>query len=178
VVASYLRTGLGTTSAREWPDPRSSPGGATARLRAVRACTEDGKVVDSFDIRRPIHVEVEYEVLRSGYVIVAQLGFTNDQGTRVMTVLDTDPEWRDRPRATGRYVTTVVVPGNFLAEGTLFVTAVMFTVSPFIKQFSEMDVIAFQVVDTIDGDSTRGDFGGTVKGVVRPMLQWSSRLLE
>jgi len=178
VVGSYLRTGLGTTSAREWPDSRNSPGGPTARLCAVRACTEDGKVVDSFDIRRPIHVEVEYEVLRNGYVIVAQFGFTNDQGTRIMTVFDTDPQWRDRPRPAGRYVTTAVIPGNFLAEGTLFVNAGMFTVSPYIKQFSEVDVVAFQVVDTIAGDSTRGDFGGTVKGVVRPMLQWGSKLLE
>jgi lipopolysaccharide transport system ATP-binding protein len=177
VVASYLRTGLGTTAAREWPEPGSRPSGPTARLCAVRACTEDGKVLDSFDIRRPIRVELEYEVLGPGHVVIAQLGFTNDQGTRVMTVFDVDPEWRGRPRPAGRYITAAVVPGNFLAEGTLFVTASMFTTDPFIRQFFESDVVAFQVVDTIDGDSARGDYGFEVRGVVRPILQWSSQLL-
>jgi lipopolysaccharide transport system ATP-binding protein len=36
----------------------------------------------------------------------------------------------------------------------------------------EREAVAFQVVDSIDGDSMRGDYGGTVPGIVRPHLQW------
>jgi lipopolysaccharide transport system ATP-binding protein len=29
-------------------------------------------------------------------------------------------------------------------------------------------------VDTTEGDSARGDYGGTFPGVVRPMLRWET----
>jgi hypothetical protein len=30
------------------------------------------------------------------------------------------------------------------------------------------------VIDSIDGDSLRGDYGGAMPGVVRPHLQWQT----
>ena len=39
-------------------------------------------------------------------------------------------------------------------------------------QFYESDAVAFHVVDSLDGNSARGDYAGTMEGVVRPMLKW------
>ena len=69
-----------------------------------------------------------------------------------------DPNWRWRPRPTGRYVSTAYIPGNFLAEGMLFVKVGVATKDPFTGQFNESDVVAFQVLDSLDGDSARGDW--------------------
>ena len=79
-----------------------------------------------------------------------------------------------RPRPVGRYVSTVRIPGNYLAEGTMFVTAGLTTTNPDQKQFLERDVVAFQVVDSLDGDSARGDSAGHIRGVVRPLLTWTT----
>jgi hypothetical protein len=38
----------------------------------------------------------------------------------------------------------------------------------------ERDAIAFQVVDSTDGDSARGDYAGSLPGVVRPLLRWET----
>src|ERR1044071_5688510 len=62
VVSAYLNSGLGTTAAREWPEPSEAPGNEIARLCAVRVKTEDGEVCDAADIRRPVGVEIEFEV--------------------------------------------------------------------------------------------------------------------
>jgi lipopolysaccharide transport system ATP-binding protein len=35
--------------------------------------------------------------------------------------------------------------------------------------------VAFQVVDSHDGDSARGDWAGKVDGVIRPLLDWSTQ---
>jgi lipopolysaccharide transport system ATP-binding protein len=35
--------------------------------------------------------------------------------------------------------------------------------------------IAFQVADSLDGDSARGDYGGVFPGAVRPLLKWTTR---
>jgi lipopolysaccharide transport system ATP-binding protein len=48
------------------------------------------------------------------------------------------------------------------------------SIDPFIGHFSERDAIAFQVVDSLDGDSARGDWVGDMGGAVRPLLQWST----
>jgi len=71
-------------------------------------------------------------------------------------------------------VSTGWIPGNLLAEGTLFVNANMFSMEPRQKQFGERDAVAFQVVDGMDGGSARGDYGGQMPGVVRPLLEWTT----
>ena len=175
VVRTYLNSGEGTTAAREWPDPARAPGGEVARLRAVRVQTEDGQVADTVDIRRPVRVEMEYEVLKSGYVLLPNLHFYNEEGIEAFGANDLDPAWRRRPRPKGRYVSTVWIPGNLLAEGTLFVRSTLVAMDPITVLFSENDVVAFQVMDSFDGDSARGDYGGRMPGIVRPLLEWSTQ---
>jgi lipopolysaccharide transport system ATP-binding protein len=89
--------------------------------------------------------------------------------------MDLDPAWRGRPRPKGRWVSTVLIPGNLLAEGTLFVGPGLLSLNTLITQFQERDVVAFHVVDSQDGDSARGDWTGKVDGVMRPLLNWNTQ---
>ena len=41
-----------------------------------------------------------------------------------------------------------------------------------IVHFYERDAVAFQVTDTLDGDSARGKYAGHLPGIVRPLLRW------
>jgi len=34
--------------------------------------------------------------------------------------------------------------------------------------------VTFRVVDTLDGDTARGDYVGKINGVVRPRLEWTT----
>jgi lipopolysaccharide transport system ATP-binding protein len=175
VVSTYLNSDCGTTAAREWPDPAKAPGGEVARLRAVRVRTEDGRVTDAVDIRQQVGLDIEYEVLKPGYVLSPYCDFYNEEGVLVFGATDLDPAWRRRPRPAGIYVSTAWVPGNFLSEGTLFIKAALATMEPVITQFNERDVVAFQVIDYLDGDSARGDWTGRWGGAVRPLLKWTTQ---
>jgi lipopolysaccharide transport system ATP-binding protein len=172
VVSMYLNSGLGTTAAREWTDPAKAPGRDIVRLRAVRVRADDGEISDAVDIRRPVSVEMEYDVLMPGYEILPNFQFHNEEGVNVFSTHDLDPAWQRRPRPAGRYVSTVWIPGNLLSEGRLFVNAGCETIDPRIFQFWEREVVAFLVVDNLDGNSARGGYGGHIHGVVRPLLQW------
>jgi lipopolysaccharide transport system ATP-binding protein len=174
VVGAYLQSGLGTTAAREWPNPDEAPGGTVGRLRAVRALTDAGQVSDAMDIRCPIAVEMEYDVLQSGYTLLPHFHFQNEEGIKLFVANDLDPEWRSRPRPVGRYISRAWIPGNLLTEGTVFVHAVLSTLNPPMRQFIENDVIAFQVIDSPDGDSARGDYAGNMPGLIRPALNWET----
>src|ERR1700752_416395 len=174
VVSAYLTSGVGTTAARVWDDPASAPGNDITRLRAVRVRTEDGRVTDAVDIRRSIGIEIEFEVLQSGHRLTPNFHVFNEKGVNVFITKDLDREWQDRPRPTGVSTSTAWSPGNFLAEGTLLVGAAVSTLDPVTIHFFERDAVAFHVVDSLDGDSARGEYAGRYPGVIRPALKWTT----
>lgn len=175
VVSTYLNSGLGTTAEREWPDPATAPGSQVIRLRAVRVRAEDGRIAETVDIRRAVGIEMEYEVLVAGYKLMPHFVLYNQEGLLVFVAVDQDLTWRRRPRPTGRYVSTGWIPGNLLAEGAMIVGVAMRTIDPQMLHFDTRDAVAFQVIDTTQGDSARGDWGGQMRGVVRPLLEWSTQ---
>lgn len=175
VVASYMQSGLGTIGAREWKEPKLAPGASVARLRGVYVRTSSGDTTDSVDIRSSFTVEMEYDVLRPGYKLLPHFHFVNEEGIKLFVANDLDPEWRGQERPSGRYISKACVPGNLLAEGTVFVQVSLITLEPIIRQFHEPDAVAFQVVDNMEGDSARGDFAGTMPGLVRPWLEWKTQ---
>jgi len=178
VISTYLNSGLGTSAVREWPVLDRAPGGEIVRLCAVRVIDEDGEIPEAFDIRRSLQIEMEYQVLKSGYVLLPNFYLFNDEGVCVFGAQDLDPQWRGRPRPAGRYVSTARIPGNLLAEGMIFVDANMITLEPFIFQYQSRSAVAFMVVDTLEGNSARGDWTGHMPGATRPMLDWSTKVLE
>lgn len=176
VVGTYLNLGFSTSAVREWPEPVVRSNEDIVRLCAVRVRAQDRCLTDVVDIRQPVGLEMEYEVVQEGYVLMPHFHLLNEEGTHIFSAHDTDPVWRRRSRSTGRYTSTAWIPGNLLAEGMLFVDAALTTLEPTIHQFTERQVVAFQVVDTTEGDAARGDWAGYMKGVVRPLLQWQTRV--
>jgi len=174
VVSAYLSSDVGIKATREWKDPTDAPGGRIARLRAVRVLTEDDQIADSVDIRRPVKIKVEYEVLQSGFELLPNVYLWNEEGICAFGSQDLDPTWRGRGRPIGKYISTVKIPGNFLADGIMFVNVNLNTLNPFLLQFHEQSAVAFQVMDSFEGDSARGDYTGRMSGVVRPFLEWST----
>jgi lipopolysaccharide transport system ATP-binding protein len=174
VVGEYLLSGIETMAAREWADLSVAPGNDVVRLCAVRIRTEKGDVSETIDIRSPIGIEMEFEVLEPGHILIPNYHFLNDEGVYLFVALDQDPEWQRRARPTGHFSSTAWIPGNFFAEGMLIVGAAISTINPLNVHFYERDAVAFQVIDSLDGNSARGDYGGPLPGVVRPMLHWTT----
>jgi lipopolysaccharide transport system ATP-binding protein len=126
------------------------------------------------DIRKPVGIEMDYTVLESGQVLAPNLHFFNEEGVCIFILHDLDPIWSKQPRPTGDYTSVVWIPGNYLSEGTLVVGAAITTYIPFQVHFFEQDAVAFQVIDSLEGNSARGDFAGVMPGVVRPLLNWNT----
>jgi len=175
VVMEYLSSGSGTTAEREWNDPEEAPGNDVARLVAVRALDSEDLVSESFDIRSPIVLEMVYEVFRENFILLPHFHLVNESGTPVFVTLENDPNWKRKKRPKGCYTSRVVIPGNLLAEGVVYVSCCLLSMYPNVIQFVERQVIAFQVIDSLEGDSARGDWQGKLSGVVRPLLDWETR---
>ena len=178
VMSVYLRAGMGSMAEQSWPDPTTAPGADVARIRAARVVGEDGRVSDAVDIRRPIFLEMEYEVLQPGYLLQPNFTVWNaEEAVVAFAGVDLDPEWLDRKRPVGLYVTRARIPGNLLAEGMFTVDACMSTKRPVKAQFNADAAMAFHVVDPMDGTTARGDWAGRMDGVMRPKLEWATEYL-
>jgi lipopolysaccharide transport system ATP-binding protein len=176
VVSSYLNTGTDNTAAREWTDPAKAPGGKVARLRSIRVRTVTGEIADSVNISETFAIEMEYDVLRSGCVIIPQHHFFNEEGIKIFETRDTDEAWLGKPRPAGHYKSTAWIYGNLLSEGMIFVTSGISKINPFERQFYERDVVVFQVVDHDSKSPARGDWTGNMEGMVRPLFKWDNQV--
>jgi lipopolysaccharide transport system ATP-binding protein len=176
VVNRYLSAGWQTGALREWDEEKDAPGDRVARLRRARVCDEAGQTTAAADIRRPVRIEITYEVLGAGHIIAPMVELANEEGTLVFSTHDTGAEWRRRERPRGLYTSVVTIPGNLLAEGSLVAHVSLMSHYPSTALHAHAtNAVAFQVVDGEGGDSARGDYAGPLPGVVRPLLEWDTR---
>jgi lipopolysaccharide transport system ATP-binding protein len=175
VVKHYLSSSWKTGALREWANPNDAPGDQVVRLRRVRVRAEDGNTISVVDIRRSFGIELTYDVLEEGHALVPVVEFYNEEGTELFSTHDTNADWRRQARPRASYRSTVWVPGNLLAEGSLVGhVSIMSHFPKTMLHAHERNAIAFQVIDSPSDDSARGDYIGPMPGVVRPLLRWTT----
>ncbi len=177
VVKRYLSSNWKTGALQEWRDPADAPGDQVVRLRRVRVCAEDGATVAAVEIHKPFGIELTYDVLEADHALVPVIEFHNEEGTELFSTHDTSANWRRRVRPRATYKSTVWIPGNLLAEGSLVGhVSIMSHFPATVLHAHERNAIAFQVIDNPSGDSARGDYIGPMPGVIRPLLNWTTTI--
>jgi lipopolysaccharide transport system ATP-binding protein len=173
IVAHYLQRTAGSESSRSWSDLATAPGDDLVRLRSLRIVDERGTTADFVDVREPVGIEIDFEVLRVGEPVFPKIK-VNAGGDVAFNAMDVDPRWRE-PAQPGRYVATVWIPGNFLNEGLMHAYADICSIdSPKLRHhLTAYQPVSFHVQDPGEGDSARGMFTGQWKGVVRPLFEWT-----
>lgn len=176
VVRIYLDSGLGTSAERVWASTSEAPGDSLVRIKSVRILTENGVVSDEIDIGRPTAIEVEYWQLAEEPTArpSANLHLYNEDGVCLFVSCDfNNKEWWQKPRTRGLVKSTCHFPGNFFAEGKVFVHAGVSTFNPTMVHAFVQEAVAFEVIDRTRGEGVRGEYAQDWPGVVRPMLEWT-----
>ncbi len=176
VVARYLQTVGGSGSSRSWPDLASAPGNDLVRLRSVRVVGDAGEALDAVDVRRPVGIEIGFAVLERGReAIFPKIKVYDGRGQVAFNAMDTSPRWSE-PAAPGEYVSTAWIPGNLLNEGlvTVDIGICSITGPKLYPHAGQRQAVSFHVQDPGEGDSAKGLFTGQWKGVVRPLLEWTT----
>ena len=175
IIGSYLKERIATGSERIWDDPSAAPGDEIAKLRKVRVCNSSFDTIETTYINDRVGIEMVYDVAVSGRVLTPNIHVFNESGVCIFVAQDLDPEWRHVKKERGTYTSRMWIPANFLAEGTIFVTAALTTYEPLLTvHFAEWDTVAFEVIDVFDGMTARGSYAGPVPGIVRPILEWET----
>jgi lipopolysaccharide transport system ATP-binding protein len=175
VVSDYLGSNWKVTSEREWLNIEEAPSSDAVRLLRVRIRNNRGETVESVGIQEAVGVELTYEVLQPGQILVPKMDLLNEEGLHLFSSHDVGPEWRRQPRPVGRYVSTIWIPGNFLSGGNLLANASVMSHYPStVTHFHVPKVVTFQILEAEEGQSARGDYVGPIPGVLRPLLGWDT----
>lgn len=165
------------TGKKVWPkkvmqesDQESNP----VRLISVSICNSDGMVAVSHSTYDEIKIFIQYETMRENLKFHCGVRF-NYGGNVAFLSLEPYDAIRKRP---GTYVSSIRIPPNLLNEGEYILSVFIFP-SLGKKQLKygyvkEIDAIAFNVYDPIDGDSDRGNHHFKYPGAVRPKLIWET----
>ena len=140
------------------------------RLHAVRVLDANGIPNNTFDIRRPIEVELEYSTLQPGPAFRVALRLLTEDGIVVFTSSDQNSTWFTAgERMPGHYFTRCCIPGNLLNTGNYLVT--VSSDVPFVETgFFEEHVLGFHVEQT---GGVSGLYTEKWPGLVCPELAWS-----
>ncbi len=173
VVSAYLGGGFGKNSLREWTPSDFPPGNEITRLKSVQAITSSGENREMFRIDQAIGIALTFEVLTPGHILIPNYVLHNSEGQCIFHSHDWDQRWRREPRPIGTHTRISWIPANLLSEGTFLAGVAITSYHPFQVHLSEPDVVAFQVAESMAGNTARGDYGGPLPGAVRPLLTWS-----
>jgi len=177
VVSSYLGGAVGETPIEvDYRLRGRIPGNEHARLLAARI-TSDSMSDAVVDIRHPVRLELDYEILQQRWPLHPNVHVFNDEGVCVFIANDSFQPADRTPRPPGTYRSTLEIPGNFLAEGMFSVDLAISTFAPVLVHAFDRGALSFQVNDPALGDSARGTYAGPLPGVVRPALAWSTNKL-
>lgn len=176
VVNNYLSASWGMLSEKIYEADEKAPASEFVRLKNVRIIDENGKTNGSYDIRQKIGIEITYEALNSGQILLPNFQVYNQERVQLFTIQDVSGEWKRREKEKGEYKSVAWIPGNLMAEGSFFVNVAIVTYLPkMIVHFNEPEVVRFDIFDPATGDTARGDYVGKMDGVMRPLVDWETR---
>lgn len=174
VIAKYIQFGVRLGTQIEWPSD-DAPGNDVARLVRVSVEGETKGSDGIFDIRRPVKIDVEYDVLTPGIWFSPAVLLKNDMGVVIFnSAEEIIPDWENPFPEKGRYHSICTIPGNLLADGAFIVNVTLWGFGrPPQKGVVVEDALRFQILDSLEGDSVRGKTAGKYPGVIRPKLIWT-----
>ncbi len=174
IIDSYLKSEYGTTSIKKWEEKLS--GNDIVKILEVRAHNTSFEIKENFQITESVGVSMVYEVIDGGRKIHAAFNFYNSSGVNIFDSHETNTVHYHEKKNKGLYEATVWIPKNLFSEGVILIGVALVTHDPFVVYFNERDSIAFNMIDNQNESPTRGDYVGSLPGIIRPLLKWESKI--
>jgi lipopolysaccharide transport system ATP-binding protein len=160
---------------KTWPDLKTAPGDDLVRLKSVRVCNRSGNTQQVLDSSEPIGIEIGYWVRERLSNLAAEFVVYDGVENLLFTSANQYDERFLAPYEPGEYLSTCWIPGNLMTEGTFFVRVSIVEIKVPIKtHVFEENILVFQVVDKMTGNSARGRIAHSYPGLIRPKLDWTT----
>jgi lipopolysaccharide transport system ATP-binding protein len=174
IIDSYLKSEYGTTALKKWDEHLNENN--VVKILDVRAHDTSFEVKENFQLTESVGISMVYEVIDGGRKIHAAFNFHNSSGVNIFDSHETNTVHYHEKKNKGLYEATVWIPKNLFSEGVILIGVALVTHDPFVVHFHERNSIAFNMIDNHIESPTRGDYVGSLPGIIRPLLKWESKI--
>ncbi len=171
IIDKYLSTEFGIDSVKKW---EIDSGNNIVKILTVYSHDSEYHQSGNFKVTEKIGITMIYEVLGTGNKIHSAFNFFNSNGVNIFDSHESGTTTYHIKKSPGIYQTTVWVYENLFSEGIIIVGVALLTHDPFVLHFHDKEAIAFNMMDDMDKSPTRGDYVGSLPGIIRPNLKWES----
>ncbi len=175
IIDTYLSTEFGASSRKKYT---KNNGNDTVKILEVNVHNEAFKTKSNFKITEKIGVTMIYEVIGKPTKIHAAYNFFNASGVNIFDTHESDTELYSTQKTKGIYKSTVWVYENLFSEGVIVIGLALLTHDPFKVHFHDREAIAFNVVEDLEKSPSRGDYVGSLPGIIRPNLRWRTEIKD
>lgn len=174
VVDEYLNLSQRIAPERIW-SKETAPQNEIVRLIECRMVNSSGETCQTFQINEEVGIEITYEILEDGHIIVPGFHLLSQERIPIFVVQDVSAEWHRKERQIGTYTSTAWFTPNLFAEGHFINDIVFNSYLPENRvHFHAEDALCFEILDPMNGTTARGDFKGILPGVIRPLANWQT----
>jgi lipopolysaccharide transport system ATP-binding protein len=164
-----------STAHRIWDASGSNePKGNFIELIEAKVINKDNKVAVSHSIFDEIKIEFTYQIFREGEFFTHGFNLFNVENVHILSSHDKNSSTLKDSLPVGKYIKSITIPGNLLAEGSYSCSFAIMRYSPFHIEFHEMNVVGFNVIDEFGDKTVRGNYSGHYPGLIRPELEWKN----
>jgi lipopolysaccharide transport system ATP-binding protein len=175
MIAEYLRGAFELTRHISWDDPATAPGSPTVRIARAEVRADASPEDDVLTVRTPLIMEFDYWNLEDGQRLNLSIVVTDQSETVVFNTFPVhERQWHGKPFPAGLFRSRVEIPGDLLNTGSYRVALYVVKDQGIVLSRHE-DILSFDIHDHV---ASRNDWHGEWIGAVRPMLTWSTELLQ
>ncbi|MCX6188615.1 MAG: ABC transporter ATP-binding protein [Bacteroidetes bacterium] len=175
VIDSYLKSEFGLTAFKQWAPVNNKSN--IVNMLEVKAHNVLFELNENFQITESVGISMIYEVIVSGYKIHSAFNFYDRNGINIFDSHENNTSHYFDEKNIGVYETTAWIPRNLLSEGVIMVGVALVTHDPFVIHLHEKECIAINMVDNSIQSPTRGEYVGNLPGIIRPLLNWESKII-
>lgn len=175
VVSNYLQASSSKLTEQVWNDRATAPGNDKVRLRRVCLRPDTAEPSDPVTMRTPIIMEFEFWNLLPEAHLILNFQLINEQGTVPFASNPTDQSgWHGHPSPRGLFCSRCYIPGDLLKAGQYRVLLSVIKDDSYVI-YQHEDALVFEVQDSVE---LRRGWHGQMVGIVRPLLKWTTELIE
>jgi lipopolysaccharide transport system ATP-binding protein len=175
VITNYLSDRNSLLAEKVWENRQRAPGDIFSRLH--RVCITDKNKNISIDINsgESFSVEIEYwNLIDQVKLSTTLLIFNQSNEILFSSISNHEPNWHGKPRPKGLYTSICQIPADLLIPG-MYTIGVIICANNYKDSYRVDDIIKFNILDVSD---LRGDYFGGISGLIRPLLNWESKLIN
>lgn len=179
MIENYLASDNELITTQSW-SPGNAPRNYFLEIQEVFAHYRNGLTPQNgnYSITEEIGVTVKYKVTQDGFTFIHGANFYNSEEINIFNSHDVTSHNKHERKNRGLYQATMWIPANLLSEGMLSISIAFFKASPYELFVYLEKAIFINIVDEMNGNSSRGNYTHGFPGFVRPLLQWETNEIK